>query len=83
MNPREEENRRTWAAGEPSRADAGLRQPFQICPRCDGGGYILGRVRAPPSPENPYACGVWVDDPVKCDRCNGEGLDPASVPRTR
>jgi hypothetical protein len=69
MSPREEENRRIWAAGEPRRADRRLRVfgarigHAVMCPQCDGAGVVLGRALA-------------VAQPVKCGTCNGEGLDP-------
>lgn len=61
------ELRRSWSAGEPRRADAGLRRfgrqvgDAVMCPTCDGDGVVLSRARR---------------EPIKCPECKGEGLDP-------
>lgn len=82
MSPREEENRRIWALGEPRRADRGLRVFGErighavMCPRCGGDGVVVGRELASADPRNPYSRKVLVTQPVPCPTCNGEGLDP-------
>lgn len=81
MNPREREDLRR--RGEPRRADAGLRSfgprigGAVMCPRCEGGGYVLGRCLDRSS--QPYAAKELINQPVKCPVCNGEGLDPNAI----
>lgn len=50
-----------------NRADAGLRSVARevgdavMCRKCDGYGYFMNPLR---------------EDPMKCTRCGGEGLEP-------
>lgn len=69
-----------------NRADARLRSfgtrigDAVMCPRCDGGGWVVGRGLCSTAPLNPYAAKELVTQPVKCGYCNGEGLDPNALP---
>lgn len=71
LRPAMEENRRVWSGGDPSRADARLRcfarseGDAVFCRLCDGQQYIVRQVY-----------GKTEQQPVKCSRCHGEGLEP-------
>lgn len=68
MNLRARELQREWRMGEPSRADARLRNFARregdavFCRECDGGGILASAHSA--------------DGLRKCTRCGGEGLEP-------
>jgi predicted Zn-ribbon and HTH transcriptional regulator len=78
MNSWIEERRSHMAADGVNRADAGLRRfgrkvgEATMCPRCDGGGYVVGRAFG----RTLKGRLEMMDDPVKCPTCKGEGLDP-------
>jgi hypothetical protein len=79
MNRREAERASHLAADGVNRADNGLRRfglrigDAVMCPRCDGGGYVVGRALSPVAGMDQVRL---TEQPVKCPTCKGEGLDP-------